>query len=138
MKTINEQIIEKQDEIIINLKEVGKLYFLCKDHATKKDVEKMKALYKEAERLESELSALKQQAEKTPAKELSNNRQQSEDSANNLKTAGQEKVTDVKKEIDRLLNVAYQEGMNNTKSKEFGNWTKYAINRIISMFEQIS
>ena len=72
MKTINEQI----EEIIISTVGVGlegeypyKIKLTNVDQAAK------------------EIIALKQQAEKTPAQELSNNRLESEDSANNLKTA---------------------------------------------------
>ena len=72
MKTINEQIIEKQDELIAYLIEEGTFTHFAIAGRSK---------------IISELSELKQQAEKTPAKELSNNRQQSESSANNLKTA---------------------------------------------------
>lgn len=44
---------------------------------------------------------------------------------------------DEKKEINRLLNVAYNEGYNQTKSREFDTWTKYAVNQIVSLFKSL-
>jgi hypothetical protein len=58
---MKEKIIEKQDEIIANLKEVGQLYFRIKDKATKQDVARMASLTIKGRTLESELIILKAQ-----------------------------------------------------------------------------
>jgi hypothetical protein len=58
---MKEKIIEKQDEIIANLKEVGQLYFRIKDKATKQDVARMTSLTTKGRTLESELIILKAQ-----------------------------------------------------------------------------
>lgn len=58
---LRNKIIEKQDEIIANLKEVGQLYFRIKDKATKQDVARMASLTIKGRTLESELIILKAQ-----------------------------------------------------------------------------
>ena len=58
---MKDKIIEKQDEIIANLKEVGQLYFRIKDKATKQDVARMTSLTTKGMTLESELIILKAQ-----------------------------------------------------------------------------
>jgi len=55
----SEKVIEKQDEIITNLKEVGKYYFKCKGKASKEDVLNMSELVAKGEQLESELAEIK-------------------------------------------------------------------------------
>ena len=55
----SEKVIEKQDEIITNLKEVGKYYFKCKGKASKEDVLNMSKLVTKGEQLESKLVELK-------------------------------------------------------------------------------
>lgn len=58
---MKERIIEKQDQIIANLKEVGQLYFKINGKATKQDVIKMASLVSKGGELEEELVALKAQ-----------------------------------------------------------------------------
>ena len=53
-----ELIIEKQKEVITNLKEIGQFYFALKGKASKGDVEKMRNLAATGNRLESELKEL--------------------------------------------------------------------------------
>lgn len=53
-----ELIIEKQREIIANLKEVGQFYFALKGKALKSDVEKMRNLIATGNKLESELKTI--------------------------------------------------------------------------------
>lgn len=68
---MKDTIIEKQKEIIKNLKEVGTYYFEVhkKGGASLEDVQRMKKLTEEGERLESELSALQSNV-KTTSDEL--------------------------------------------------------------------
>ena len=63
-----QKIIKAQEELILNLKEVGMLYFSCKDKASKADVEHMRKLHDKGRELESELSSLKAQEESTKRK----------------------------------------------------------------------
>lgn len=48
----------------------------------------------------------------------------------------EEELAKKEKEIKRLLNIAYNEGHNNTKSKEFDNWCNCAANIIIGLFDK--
>ena len=90
MKTINEQIIAKQDELIDIITTIPK----NNDQAYYLPLKRKK--------LESELSTLKAQAEQE-----SNNRQQSEGSANNLKTA--EEILDKRINYQQNKNLYYYE-----------------------------
>lgn len=66
---MKEKIIEKQDQIIANLKEVGQLYFKIKDKATQQDVARMDSLTTKGRALEAELIALKAQDTPLPPAE---------------------------------------------------------------------
>lgn len=61
--TKDKEIIQKQREIIKNLKEVGLFYFKCRNRATKDDVDKMETLHDKGISLESELAALESETE---------------------------------------------------------------------------
>ena len=89
MKTINEQIIDNYEDLVSKLVDTLTVLKTCVStkRVTERDENKLSSLSEQIDGICDDISKLKAQAEQTPAQELSNNRQQSEDSANNLKTA---------------------------------------------------